>query len=158
MKNIYHSDIYKFNTPVKSYWEDNSQENLNLEKLTKDVKSEIVVIGGGYTGLLCAINLIENHNLDVILVEAFKSDGIKILDKYNDLYQINESEVPSDIQIFINTGDMAAVLLRIVEIIGQDSLKNIDEDTLYFIISALNQLNADPLRNRILFKVLPLKV
>jgi hypothetical protein len=95
---------------------------------------------------------------DVILVEAFKSDGIKILDKYNDLYQINESEVPSDIQIFINSGDMAAVLLRIVEIIGQDSLKNIDEDTLYFIISALNQLNADPLRNRILFKVLPLKV
>ncbi|MDB4011671.1 hypothetical protein N9456_02665, partial [Candidatus Pelagibacter sp.] len=95
---------------------------------------------------------------DVILVEAFKSDGIKILDKYNDLYQIDESEVPSDIQIFINTGDMAAVLLRIVEIIGQDSLKNIDEDTLYFIISALNQLNADPLRNRILFKVLPLKV
>ena len=51
MKNIYHSDIYKFNTSVKSYWEDNSQENLNLEKLTKDVKSEIVVIGGGYTAV-----------------------------------------------------------------------------------------------------------
>ncbi|WP_415278357.1 hypothetical protein ABXT72_00265 [Candidatus Pelagibacter sp. Uisw_094] len=95
---------------------------------------------------------------DVILVEAFKSDGIKILEKYNDLYQINESEIPSDIQIFINSGDMAAALLRIVEIIGQDNLNNIDEDTLYFIISTLNQLNADPLRNRILFKVLPLKV
>ncbi|MDB3903694.1 hypothetical protein N9297_02955 [Candidatus Pelagibacter sp.] len=95
---------------------------------------------------------------DVILVEAFKSDGIKISNKYNDLYQINESEVPSDIQIFINSGDMAAALLRIVEVIGQDSLKDIDEDTLYFIISALNQLNADPLRNRILIKVLPLKV
>ena len=27
---------------------------------------------------------------DVILVEAFKSDGIKILKKYNDLYQIND--------------------------------------------------------------------
>jgi hypothetical protein len=53
---------------------------------------------------------------------------------------------------------MAAALLRIVEIIGQDNLNNIDEDTLYFIISTLNQLNADPLRNRILFKVLPLKV
>jgi len=95
---------------------------------------------------------------DVILVEAFKSDGIKILEKYNDLYQINESEIPSDIQIFVNSGDMAAALLRIVEIIGQDNLNNIDEDTLYFIISTLNQLNADPLRNRILFKVLPLKV
>jgi hypothetical protein len=95
---------------------------------------------------------------DIILVEAFKSDGIKILDKYNDLYQINDSEIPSDIQIFVNSGDMAAALLRIVEVIGQDNLKNIDEDTLYFIISTLNQLNADPLRNRILFKVLPLKV
>ena len=72
MNNIYHPDIYQFNTPVSSYWEDTSSENLNLEKLTKDTNSEIVVIGGGYTGLLCAINLIENHNLDVILVEAGK--------------------------------------------------------------------------------------
>jgi heterodisulfide reductase subunit A-like polyferredoxin len=72
MRNIYHSDIYKFDTPVNSYWEDTFSENLNLEKLTKDINSEIVVIGGGYTGLLCAINLIENHNLDVILVEAGK--------------------------------------------------------------------------------------
>ncbi|MDC0627091.1 hypothetical protein OAO99_00805 [Candidatus Pelagibacter sp.] len=95
---------------------------------------------------------------DIILVEAFKSDGIKILDKYNDLYQIKDSEIPSDIQIFVNSGDMAAALLRIVEVIGQDNLNNIDEDTLYFIISTLNQLNADPLRNRILFKILPLKV
>jgi len=95
---------------------------------------------------------------DVILVEAFKSDGITISEEYNDLYQINDSEIPSDIQIFVNSGDMAAALLRIVEIIGQDNVKNIDEDTLYFIISTLNQLNADPLRNRILFKVLPLKV
>ena len=95
---------------------------------------------------------------DIILVEAFKSDGIKILKKYNDLYQTNDSEIPSDIQIFVNSGDMAAALLRIVEVIGQDNLNNIDEDTLYFIISTLNQLNADPLRNRILFKVLPLKV
>ena len=90
--------------------------------------------------------------------QAFKSDGIKVLDKYNNLYQINNSEMPSDIQIFINSNDIASAMLRIVEVIGQDDLKNIDEDTLYFIISTLNQLNVDPIRNRILFKVLPLKV
>ena len=56
MNNLYHSDIYKFDTPVSSYWEDNSNENLQIDKLTKDTNSEIVVIGGGYTGLLCAIN------------------------------------------------------------------------------------------------------
>ena len=72
MKNIYHSDIYKFEKPVNSYWEDTSNESFNLKTLTEDVKSEVVVIGGGYTGLSCAINLIENYNLDVILLEAGK--------------------------------------------------------------------------------------
>jgi hypothetical protein len=95
---------------------------------------------------------------DIILIEAFKSDGIKISDKYKNLYEIKKSEMPSDIQIFINSGDMAAAMLRIVEVIGQDEITDIDEDTLYFIISTLNQLDADPLRNKILLKVLPLKV
>ena len=95
---------------------------------------------------------------DVILVEAFKSDGIKVSTKFQKLYEVKESEVPADIQIYINNGDVAAAMLRIVEVIGQDEIKDIDEDTLYFIISTLNQLNADPLRNKILLKVLPLKV
>ena len=95
---------------------------------------------------------------DVILVESFKSDGVKVSEKFNDLYEINQSEMPSDIQIFINSGDMATAILRIIEVIGQDEIKNIDDDTLYFIISTLNQLDIDPLRNKILLKVLPLKV
>tara|TARA_B110000261_G_scaffold132153_1_gene148489 strand:- start:214 stop:1269 length:1056 start_codon:yes stop_codon:yes gene_type:complete len=95
---------------------------------------------------------------DVILVESFKSDGIKVLDKYKDLYEINESEMPSDIQILINNNDMATAMLRIVEVIGQDELEDIDEDTMYFIINTLNQFDVDPLRNKILLKVLPLKV
>ena len=61
-------------------------------------------------------------------------------------------------QIYINNNDMAAAMLRIVEVIGQDEIIDIDEDTLYFIISTLNQLDVDPLRNKILLKVLPLKV
>ena len=95
---------------------------------------------------------------DVILVEAFKSDGIKVSDKFKNLYEINKLEMPSDIQIFINNDDIATAMLRIVEVIGPDELKDIDEDTLYFIISTLNQLDIDPLRNKILLKVLPLKV
>ena len=95
---------------------------------------------------------------DVILVEAFKSDGIKVSGKFKDLYQVDQSEIPSDIQILINSGDMAAAMLRIVEVIGQDEIKDIDDDTLYFIISTLNQFNVDSLRNKILLKILPLKV
>ena len=95
---------------------------------------------------------------DVILVESLKSDGIKILKKYDDLYEIENSNMPEDIQKLINNNDIGMVLLRLVEVIGQDELNNIGSETLYFIISALNQLNIDKLRNKILLKVLPLKV
>ena len=95
---------------------------------------------------------------DQIFLESLKYDGIKISKKYEDLYEINNSEIPTDIKDMINNDEKAAALLRIVEVIGQDDLERIDEDTLYFIISTLNQLNIDLIRNNILLKVLPLKV
>ena len=95
---------------------------------------------------------------DQIFLESLKSDGINISKKYDDLYEINESEVPTDIQVMVNNNEKGLSLLRIAEVIGQDELERIDEDTIYFIIRALNQLNIDLIRNRILLKVLPLKV
>jgi len=95
---------------------------------------------------------------DVIIVETLKSDGILASEKYKKLYKINESEMPSDIQVLINNSEMGVAMLRIVEVIGQDELKDIDADTMYFIINTLNQLDIDPLRNKILLKILPLKV
>ena len=91
-------------------------------------------------------------------METLKSDGVKVSNRYDNLYKIDESEMPADIQIFINNGDMGAAMLRIVEVIGQDELNDIDGDTMYFIINTLNQLNIDALRNKILLKILPLKV
>ena len=95
---------------------------------------------------------------DVIFLESLKSDGIKIDKKYDDLYEVDNSEIPTDIQVMINNDELGVALLRLVEVIGQDELERIDEDTLYFIISTLNQLKIDFLRNKILLKVLPLKV
>ena len=95
---------------------------------------------------------------DQIFLESLKFDGIEISEKFNDFYEINESEIPTDIQVMINNNEKGAALLRIVEVIGQDELERIDEDTIYFIIRTLNQLNIDRIRNRILLKVLPLKV
>ena len=53
---------------------------------------------------------------------------------------------------------IGAALLRVVEVIGPDKIEDIDADTFYFIINTLNQINADSIRNRLLLKVLPLKV
>ena len=95
---------------------------------------------------------------DIIFLESLKSDKILISDKYDDLYQISDSEIPTDIQVMINNNEKGTALLRIIEVIGQDKLERIDDDTMYFIISTLNKLNIDQIRNKILLKVLPLKV
>ena len=95
---------------------------------------------------------------DIIFLEALKADGVKISKKYKSLYQINESEMPSDIQKMIDNKEVGVALLRIVEVIGPDKIEDIDDDTFYFIISTLNQLNVDLIRNKLLLKVLPLKV
>ena len=80
--------------------------------------------------------------------------------------EIEKSIGKMSIETKNHTGEMTPtrkLFLKLTEqvskiFIGQDELENIDEDTLYFIISTLNQLDADPLRNKILLKVLPLKV
>jgi hypothetical protein len=95
---------------------------------------------------------------DQIFLESLKFDGIEISKKYGDFYEVDASEVPSDIQVMINNNEKGTALLRIAEVIGQDKLDRIDDDTIYFIINTLNQLNIDLLRNKLLIKVLPLKV
>mgnify|MGYP001211604506 CR=1 FL=1 len=95
---------------------------------------------------------------DIIFIEALKSDGIKISKKYEGLYEINKSEMPADIQLMIDNKEIGAALLRVVEVIGPEKIEDIDDDTVYFIINTLNQLNVDLIRNKLLLKVLPLKV
>jgi len=95
---------------------------------------------------------------DIIFLEALKSDGIVISKKYENLYNVNNSEMPSDIQKMIDNKEIGAALLRIIEVIGPEKIEDIDEDTVYFIINTLNQLNTDSIRNKLLLKVLPLKV
>ena len=95
---------------------------------------------------------------DVILLESLKSDGVKIEKKNQGMYEINKPNIPYDMQIMINKDELGLFLLRLVEIIGEDKIIDLGTESLYFIISALNQIDLDPIRDKILLKVLPLKV
>ena len=95
---------------------------------------------------------------DIIFLEALKSDGIQVSKKYDELYEINKSEMPVDIQSMIDNKEIGAALLRVIEVIGPEKIEDIDDDTVYFIINALNQLDVDLIRNKLLLKILPLKV
>ena len=94
---------------------------------------------------------------DNIVIEALISDGIEIPEKYESILDLNKSNIPTDIEVMINDGETAMILLRLVEIIGEDDLKNLGTETLYFIISTLNKLNIDKIRNDIILQVIPVK-
>ena len=95
---------------------------------------------------------------DIILVESLISDGVKISEKYSSLFELNNSNIPTDIEVMINDGEMAMILLRLVEIIGEDDLNNLGSESLYFIVTTLNKLNIDKIRNNIILKTFPLKI
>ena len=125
--------------------EDSNQNNIDedLENLLKKIKKDKKYFFS---------------TKDIILLESLKSDGIQIPKKYKNIYEPIDANIPHDIQILINQEETGLFLLRLVEIIGEDKITDMDPETLYFIISALNQLDIDKLRNQILLKVLPLKV
>ena len=70
MSSLYHKDIYKFEKPINSYWESTIKHEDKFKTLDTNMRANIVVIGGGYTGLSCALSLVEKHNEDVVLLEA----------------------------------------------------------------------------------------
>jgi len=95
---------------------------------------------------------------DIIMLESLKSDEFEFPKKYENIYEAGNPNIPYDIQILINREETGLALLRLVQIIGEDKAIDVGSETLYFIVSVLNQLNLDKIRNKLLLKVLPLKV
>jgi len=111
--------------------------------------------------LLKSIKKNKDYNVsikDLIMLESLISDGVLISKKYKNMFELDQSNVPTDIQLLLNNNESGMILLRLVQIIGEDDLESLDPDTLYFITTILNQLNLDAIRNKILLKVLPLKI
>ena len=54
-----------------------------------------------------------------------------------------------------DSNEIGMILLRLVEIIGEDTLESLGTEDLYFITTVLNQTNLDIIRDEILIKILP---
>ena len=125
------------------------KENVPIKKIEKDLNNYLKKVKKSKTNYLIT--------KDIILIEAMVSDGIEIKDEYKDLFNSKENTIPTDIQILINDREIGMAVLRLIEIIGQDKIEDLGSETLYFLINALNQMNIDPIRNEILYSVLPLR-
>ena len=49
-------------------------------------------------------------------------------------------------------------MLKIIEIIGEDDIRDLDTETIYFLNRILNKMNLKKIRNNILSEALPVKV
>ena len=94
---------------------------------------------------------------DMILIESLKSDGVKIDKKYANLYKYNY-QFSSDIKQMLSNGELGLLLIKIVDIVGESNLEDLDINTVNLLVSTMNELKNVDLRNEILIEVLPLKV
>ena len=95
---------------------------------------------------------------DVILLDSLKADGIKLPKKLEKRYSNNKLTIPKGLIDLSDQGQIGLVLLKIIEIIGEDQLEDLDPETLYFITATLNKLDLKKIRNNIIIKTLPYRV
>ena len=95
---------------------------------------------------------------DVILLDSLKADGVKLPKKLDNQYSNDQLTIPQGLIDLSNQGEIGLVLLKIIEIVGEDELENLDPETLYFIVATLNKLDLKKIRNEIIVKTLPDKV
>ena len=95
---------------------------------------------------------------DIVVLESLQFDGMKIP---NDLDIKNlsiELTVPTSLKEMGKQKQVGLVVLKMVEIIGEDKIQDLDPETIYFLNNILNQLNLKKIRNHILSEVLPVRI
>ena len=160
------SSFYNDNLITQPLKKNNTKINnkiIHQSKLLKyfEQQYDIEKVENDLNKLLKSIKKNKDYNIsikDLILLESLISDGVVISKKYKTMFNFDQSNIPTDIQLLLSNNEIGMVLLRLIEIIGEDDLENLDPDTLYFIASILNKLNLDSIRNKLLLKVLPLKI
>ena len=95
---------------------------------------------------------------DIILLETLASDGIEIPKDLSVNNLSKDLTVPSSMGALVQNGEIGLFMLKLVEIIGSDEIKNLDPETLYFINNLLNKGKIKKVRNQILNLTLPLRV
>ena len=66
--------------------------------------------------------------------------------------------IPDSLNDLVKKGEKGYLALKIVEIIGEDEVNNLDPETIYFITNLLNKLDLKEFRNEILSTALPLRI
>ncbi len=92
---------------------------------------------------------------DVLLLQTLKFDGIQIDNSGMTQYK---SELTPEINKMIENKEHGMILLKLVEIIGEKELAELDSASLNNIVEIMNRTKLISLRNELLLEILPLKI
>ena len=95
---------------------------------------------------------------DLALVESLKADGFKIPKEINYKKVAEKYDIPISLSKLVQNNETGFLALKIVEIIGEDEVANLDPETIYFLIHLLNKLKLLNFRNEIIISGLPLRL
>ena len=95
--------------------------------------------------------------MDIIVLESLATDGISLPDDLDYTEVSSQLTVPENLQNLASQNQIGLIMLKIVEIIGEDNISDLDPETLYFLNKILNDLNLKKIRNSILSEALPAK-
>ena len=126
------------------------EDNYPIKKLEKDFKSVHKKVKKNKKYFISI--------KDIILLETLKYDGIKIPAGLDYEEFAEKLTVPQGLQDMVDTNQTGLAILKIIEIIGADSIRDLDPETIYFLNKILNQLKVKKIRNQILSQALPLRV
>ena len=95
---------------------------------------------------------------DIIVLESLMADGLILPEGLDYVTLSSQLTVPKNLQDLANQNQIGLVMLKIVEIIGEDNIGDLDPETVYFLNKILNELNLKKIRNNILSEALPVRV
>ncbi len=92
---------------------------------------------------------------DIALAESLAKDGLKIPKEFDYMDFAKQYDVPSNLLQLAKKKEIGFLVLKIVEIIGEDEVSDLDPETIYFITHLLNETELYKIRNKILTTSLP---
>jgi len=92
---------------------------------------------------------------DIVVLESLSADGIVLPEELNYSTSSTQLTVPKNLYDLANQNQIGLVMLKIVEIIGEDNVRDLDPETIYFLNKILNELKLKKIRNNILSEALP---
>ena len=95
---------------------------------------------------------------DIVVLESLAADGVSLPNDLDYSALSSQLTVPNNLQDLASQNQLGLVMLKIVEIIGEDNISDLDPETVYFLNRILNDLNLKKIRNNILSEALPVRV